>query len=84
MPWACAYFNVSARGSNESGWLASAAALGSKPPLKYASPRPRTWTSSVLKRPDCADFTIAATAAGVVSEVRVTHSARTSGTGVFC
>jgi hypothetical protein len=59
----------------------SAGGLGSSPFWKYASPRPRTWTSRVLKPPAFAAETIVAIAAGEVSVVRTTHSARTSVTG---
>ena len=56
----------------------SDAGRGSIPCWKYASPRPRTCTSSVLKPPLFAALTIVAIAAGEVSVVRTTHNARTS------
>ena len=50
---------------NSRAAAADPTARGSMPPEKYASPRPRTWTSSVLNPFACADFTSAAIDAGV-------------------
>ena len=77
-PRARARASVAASGSKDAAGRPAPRARGSTRLAKYASPRPRTCTSSVLNPLAAAERTIAATLSGLTRLLRVTHSARTS------